>query len=100
MFIPNPITLSSTTSQRHPTASTSARPAMREQQGSDCGEPTTTCAKSFNRVAQARISGQIGGGGGDTVHAWAELSVVKKKMLRERMRMVMDATLFEPILQW
>jgi hypothetical protein len=25
--------------------------------------------------------------------------VVKKKMLRERMRMVMDATLFEPILK-
>ncbi|MCI31575.1 hypothetical protein A2U01_0052787, partial [Trifolium medium] len=36
----------------------------------------------------------IGGGGGDggddgdTVSAWAELRVVKKKMLRERMRMV------------
>jgi hypothetical protein len=72
---------------------------MREQQGSDCGEPTSTFAKSFNRLAQTRKLGQIGGGDGDTVGAWAELRVVKKKMLRERMRIVMDATLFEPILK-
>jgi hypothetical protein len=122
MFIPP--TLALTTAQRHTTASTSARPSMREQQGSDCGEPTTTFAKSFNRLAQTRKLGQIGGGGGDcdtvgdggggggdgdtvgdgggdgdTFGAWAELRVVKKKMLRERMRIVMDATLFEPILK-
>jgi hypothetical protein len=56
MFIPP--TLALTTAQRHTTASTSARPAMREQQGSDCGEPTTTFAKSFNRLAQTRKLGQ------------------------------------------
>ncbi|WJX22986.1 hypothetical protein P8452_12238 [Trifolium repens] len=99
MFIPTALT----NARRHTSASASARPAMREQQGSDCGEPTSTFAKSFNRLAQTLKLGQIGGGDGDgdgdTVGAWAELRVVKKKMLRERMRILMDATLFESILQ-
>jgi hypothetical protein len=60
---------------------------MTEQQGSACGEESG----QSNTLSQELKSGQSGS---------AEVRVVKtKKMLRERMRMVMDVTLFEPILK-
>jgi hypothetical protein len=76
-------------------ASASARPSMMEQHVLDSGVGSLTFAKLFNTLAQAFKSGQDNGGG-----AWAEVRVVKKKkMLRERMRKVMDTLLFEPILK-
>jgi hypothetical protein len=89
MFIPKGLALAN--SQMHAKASASARPSMMEQQVLEFA--TLRFAKLFNTLAQAFKLGQDNGGG-----AWAEVRVVKK-MLRERMRKVMDALLFEPILK-
>jgi hypothetical protein len=87
MFVPKTLAANS---QRHTAASASATSPRTAQQGSACGKPTPTVS---NTLAQTLKSGQDVDGG-----TWAEVRVVKK-MLRERMRMVMDATLFEPILK-
>jgi len=93
-----PKRLSLITAQRHTTASTSTRPPMMEQQDLACGEPTLT--SPCNMLAQALKSGQFGRGDGETICALTELRLVKKKkMLRKRMRMLMNAKPFEPILQ-
>jgi hypothetical protein len=86
MFVPKTLAANS---QRHTAASASATSPRTAQQGSACGKPTPTVS---NTLAQTLKSGQLG--------PWAEVRVVKKMMLRERMRMViMDVTLFEPIFE-
>jgi hypothetical protein len=104
--------------QRQTAASTSASPWMRLQQGVFGGVPTTRCTKSFNRLAHTpslRVSlgqvvglgaagvgcgftggcfGVFGGGGGQGTYV--EVTIVKKRRLRET-RKAMVVIALEPI---
>lgn len=97
MFIPKILALIA--AQRHAWASTSTRPAIREQHGLDldCGTPIIIDNKSFNTLTQIRKSGQCFEF--EVTGSWAEVRVVEKKMLRKKITIIMNATLFEFILK-